>query len=609
MDPRRIQSQFFSQQNESMILGLVTQDFQKRTGGSLNEREAARLERTVEHYMDEVWEGNGPIPVQDLNREVITATISDFTSYIRRGTEQVPQQVAVQRVVSMPQRPIFNESIAGPQQLLMDTGDRFEQLQQQRNQMTGKPPKVPDFRIELEDDKNAPSALEQFELAKRQREEQILAAMPKQPSSLSQIKEVVTLPPTSLTPDPNGNATIALAGTTDDRPRLQQDILIKQDPIVNYKEIEENLFVFSADRDWVNNTTQNRYNFTINFDVANNRQGFGIGAAVTKKFKNIVRIELVKAILPAEGLETLMQNVDPSGGFTPSTNVSINALSFPYVILRVPELDGNNYGSDNHLDNAFGVVQYDANWNTDNTNLNDARGYFAMIPKFMKCQRVYTPTPLATLTKLSFQIQRPSGAYLSDVSDSLRILAIRSAIDSGYTGTTKYSSASLVDANGAPLYWIVQTQEAFSRFAFTVGDRVMFGGIDVTGIPTTGFAKDDMKSWFENPEGHLIVGIGYTDGTNITDDLNAAGYANYLVIQSPWKNVNAVSQVGSSTPYTPNVQPFGGSVSAMNTLGDDLKSVIFTAGRVLNYSHQTQLVFRVITREMDPTMRVRPDNL
>jgi hypothetical protein len=605
MDPRRLQTQFFSGQNESMIINLVSQDFQSRYGQKLGDKELTRLERTVEHYLDEVWEQNGPMPLATLNSEVITATINDFTSYIRRGAGQSTQAAAIQNVVSMPQRPMFQDQgqgQGGQGQLMLDTGDRFEQIQQERNQNNTKPPRVPDFRISL-DDANAPTALSQFELAKKQREEEA-SRVGARPPSLTQIKDS----PASVTPDPNGNPTLSLAGTTEPTPRLQQDILIKQDPIVNYKEIEENLFVFSADRDWVNNTQQNRYNFTINFDVANNRQGFGLGAAATKKFKNIVRIELIKLIVPAEGLETVMQNTT-SNSFSPATPISINALSYPYVVLRIPELDGNNYGSDNILDNAFGIVQYDANWNTDNSNLSDSRGYFAMIPKFLKCQKVYTPTPLATLTKLTFQIQRPSGSYLSDVSDSLRIAAIRSGSGSSYSGTTPYYNGSFTDADGSPLYWILQTQEAFSRFAFSTGDRILLGGLDMSVVTGNGAASSDLKYFLEKADGHLIVSVGFISDGVITDGFNAAGYANYIVIQAPWKNVSAVSQVDTSTPYIPFVAPFGGSSTAVNDLANELDNVVFTTGRILNYSHQTHIVFRVITREMDPTMRVRPDNL
>lgn len=608
MDPRRIQTQFFSSQNETMLQNLVAQDFQRRTGLRMGQREADRLERTIEHYMSEVWDQNGPMPIQELNKEVITATIGDFSSYLRRAQSQPTQAAAIQQAANIPQRPMFQEDV--PQALLEDTGNRFEQIQQERNRLTNAAPRPPEFRISLDDDANAPSALSQFEQAKKAREEDILRAQPKRPEALVPMRELGNPAPSSG--DPNGNPTTALPGVTDIQSRLQQDILIKQDSIVNYKETEENLFVYSADRDWVNNTTQNRYNFTVNFDPANNRQGFGMGSAVTKKFKNIVRIELVKVIVPAEGLETLMESTaTASSTFSPNTDIVVNTVSFPYTILRVPELDNNNYGTNNALENAFGVLQYDANWNTDNT-LADGIGYFALIPKFMKCQKVYSPTPLATLTKLTFQLQRPSGSLLSDVSDSLRIRGVYYSNNSGLSGPTKYNNINTDDQSGGTnsLYLIIRTYEAFSRFSFTKADRVVFGGFDTNQITGNDQAKADLKGFLERPDGHLVVAVGWIDNVTVTDDYNAAGYANYMVIQCPFINVNAVSQVPTGTaPYTPNIKPFGGTAALSSALGTALQGVTFTAGKVLNLSHQTHVVLRVITREMDASMRVRPDNL
>ncbi len=610
MDPRRIQTQFFSAQNETMLQGLVAQDFQRRTGLRMGQREADRLERTIEHYMSEVWDQNGPMPLQELNREVITATIGDFSSYLRRAQTQPTQAAAIQQAANIPQRPMFQEDV--PQALLEDTGNRFEKLQQERGRLTNAAPRPPEFRISLEDDANAPSAITQFEAAKKAREEDILRAQPKRPEVLVPMRDIVSS--AQVTSDPNGNPTIATPGATDIQSRLQQDILIKQDSIVSYKEIEENLFVYSADRDWVNNSSQNRYNFTVNFDPANNRQGFGLGSAVTKKFKNIVRIELVKVIVPAEGLETLMESTSNASLVT-DTSVVVNAVSFPYTILRVPELDNNNYGTNNALENAFGVLQYDANWNTDNT-LADGIGYFALIPKFMKCQKVYSPTPLATLTKLTFQLQRPSGTLLSDISDSLRIRNIYASASTGLTGSIPYNNALIVDTAGNSLYLTIQTYEAFNRFSFTKADRIVFGGIDTNQISGNTAAKSDLQAFLERPEGHLVVSVGWIDLTTspdtITAGFNKAGYANYIVIQCPFVNINSVSQVsgGAATPsYTPNVKPFGGTASANSALATTLQTTTFTSGKVLNLSHQTHVVLRVITREMDPTMRVRTDNL
>jgi len=615
MDPRRIQAQFFSSDNEKQLIQSVLGDFQKRSGTKLTEKQETRLERTITHYMDEVWEANGPLPIQNLNREVIGATVTDFTTYLRRNSEQPSMVNAVKQVVNMPQRPFYQES--DKPQLTLETGERYEQVQKERTVSQQKAPRVPDFRISL-DDSNIPSPLEQFEAAKKARELEAVRQIPTGLTANTQNTPFIN----RVNSDPIGNPTTSLPSTNEVRSNLQQDIIIKQESIVSYKEVEENLFIYSADRDWLNNTTQSRYNFTINFDVANNRQGFGLGTTATKKFKNIVRIELVKVIIPAEGLEPVMTvntftNGTSTGALATTSSTAINALSFPYVTLRIPELDGNNYGSDNSLDNAFGIVQYDANWNTDN-NLTDGRGFLAMIPKFLKCQKSYHPTPLSTLTKLTFQIQRPTGGFLSDISDSFRVYSVcTSVLFNPVTTTSKYSGTNLTDTlttAGNSLYYLVRTYECFSRFTFTKGDRVLLNGIDtsvVTGGTPSQAALADLKTWLEDPNGHVLVDLGFigSSGSTLVDGFNAAGYANVLIFQAPIRNdaTNVLSL--ATTPYIPAVRAFGGSTANNKSIETGLGTAVFTSGRILNLSHQTQIVLRVITRELDPTSRVRPDNM
>lgn len=609
MDQRRIQTQFFSSANEEVLINSVINDFKQRVG-QLNEKQETRLERTITHYMDEVWEANGPQPIQTLNREVIGATINDFTTYLRRSQDQPTMSVAVNQVVNMPQRPSYQEMEQPKLQLTMDTGDRFEQIQKERTMTQSKPPKVPDFRVSLEETSTL-SPLEQFELAKKARE-----------AEAGRVSGLIGTVPREEQ-DPNANPTLSLAGTYENKPTLPQDVLIKQESVVSYKEVEDNLFIWSADRDWVNNTTQTRYNFTINFDTANNRQGFGLGAAVTKKFKNIVRIELIKAILPVEGLEPVMAVTSFTNGsfaLTTNTSLQVNALSFPYVSLRIPELDGNNYGSDNFLDNAFGILQYDANWNTDNSTLTDGRGYIAMIPKFLKSQKVYSPTPLATLTKLSFQIQRPTGGYLSDISDSFRVYGVypdvvnpATTIASGfpYCGTNLTDTG--VGATGNSLFYLVRTYECFNRFTFTKGDRVLLSGIDPSNIVSgaNGLAVGDLLAWLQDKAGHVLVDIAFISGgvsPVLSAGFNAGGYANVLIFQAPF--LNPASNLMANTSFNiPAVKPFGGTLANNKTLETPLTTTVFLKGRVLNLSHQTHLVLRIITRELDPTSRVRPDNM
>jgi hypothetical protein len=144
---------------------------------------------------------------------------------------------------------------------------------------------------------------------------------------------------------------------------------------------------------------------------------------------------------------------------------------------------------------------------------------------------------------------------------------------------------------------------------FNVGDRVVFRGIT---MPST-FAGNtavtqDFINWLQDPQGHLIVNIGYrTATTDVYQDYktgsNSVGYANYLIIDTRYYNPST----GSTS-----VWPFGGVTT--NTFASALWPntdipVTPTAGRLINISHQTQLVFRVITRDMDSASRLRPDNL
>ena len=65
-------------------------------------------------------------------------------------------------------------------------------------------------------------------------------------------------------------------------------------------------------------------------------------------------------------------------------------------------------------------------------------------------------------------------------------------------------------------------------------------------------------------------------------------------------------------PTTGSVTPVNyGSLSSANniTFLSKLCGNTLTAGRLLNLSHQTHFVFRIITRDMDSTSRLRPDNL
>ena len=46
---------FFSGKNEQMLNKLLESDFQRRTGSALSETERVRLKKTVDYYMEQVY--------------------------------------------------------------------------------------------------------------------------------------------------------------------------------------------------------------------------------------------------------------------------------------------------------------------------------------------------------------------------------------------------------------------------------------------------------------------------------------------------------------------------------------------------------------------------
>lgn len=697
------QGQFFNPKNEAMLDRLLYADFQRRIGGDLSEKQKQRLEKTVKHYMTEAYAKNSNESVQFLNKEVLTAVVPDYMSYLRRNS--------------------------GPDDPLQaDVNTRFGQLQNERQEVRPTPSAAPDFRISL--DAEGPTPLSRFEEIKRIRDAeaareaetaaiasrtgQELVLMPRDNSmnrfvdsdvefrnnakaaderdQLSLIMreaervaangsartEMVTYPDPrrillgdSALPMPPRSQGIASASPTTalpDRvvPRapLPQDVLKSQDDIVAYKEIEHNLFVYSADRDWVNNTTENRYNFSVNFDPANNQPGFGYNTATNAKFKNIVRIEFVKAIMPTEGFDVLATSSSSAG--TPTTGLNTNIFSFPYLQVRIPELNVNGYGTNDGINNAFAAISYDAYWTSDSNAAN--RGYARMIPKFLKCQKVYYPTPLSTIQKLTFQIQRPDGTLVSTNNDSLTVTAILMPNNSATTTNYKGTAAATYE-------WIwLQTSAYFSQFMVSQGDRIVLKNVGFNSALMTYPGFQDMINYLTQPQGLLVSSIGICTGasTGYVDGANTAGYANSIIVRNSFRDptlgfttvspfvtnymdsVTTFTKASSSTTITPAngsvtltvasglytagmqvfvagatpannftgvVTSYTGSTLVIGSIGNVngtfAGSVVYTvtagtllsSGRLINMNHQIQIILRVITREMDAAAKLRPDNL
>jgi hypothetical protein len=416
-----------------------------------------------------------------------------------------------------------------------------------------------------------------------------------------------------------------------------QDYIIPQEDVVKYRETEYNVFITSSDRNWLLNNSENRYNFSVIFNTGNTTGALGYNSAVQQRFRNIQRIEFVKAIVPIESLTALVRI--PSAGSYDTSRV-VNIFSLPFASVRIAELNNNSFSTNPDEDNTFAIVQYDTTWSSDlyvpqsylpSTSAAfgnvpaDKTGYTGFIPKFLKTQRVYTPTPLATLNRLTIRMERHNTELISPDPDVFFINRIQLSdliTNFGGTGTTTDSTnySSVTGTNTENPYIFIKTTNYFLFSAISEGDIINIQGCTVTPSGTfTASGAVDFTDFINKSEGHYVVATGYINvsGGNSTINLgrNNAGYCNVIIIRNRFDNPATTG--GTTRNQGPSY--FGGFLSqeenATSGSTAGLTSILNTAATVqtgcalINTSRQTNFVLRIITRDMDSTSNIRPDNV
>lgn len=594
---------FLNGTNYQKIVGVLKQHYNSNLGlSTIPERMDSRLQKTVQHYMQEIYRVQGTTkPVNALSQEVLKESIASMDVWLKKQETAAPN--AITTVGSFPSVTSQKEDY---HRLYEDTSTNFERLMSDRNYSTSSQPTIPDFRPAdiLENNEEDPIIL--MQRLQKQREEQARAlGIPtgNTPSPTLNIREEPT--PSANRPEPpQADVPPALLAP---RP---QDYIIPQEDIVKYYEIEHNLFITSSDRDWLRNTDENRYNFTVNFNNGSKKTGFTYSPAIQNRFRNIQRIEFVKAIVPIESLAILPKVVSESPTVVYDTTRVINVFSLPFVSVRIAELNNNGFSTNPEEDNTFAIVQYDTTWSSDlvapaayNTTpapILSKSGYAGLIPKFLKTQRIYTPTPLATLQRLTLRLERHNTELLSADSDVISIarICMSGAFTSVGTDNTLYS------VNGAGVensYIFIKSAKYFTFSAVSEGDHIEIQGY--TPI-TTNDTSADFTKYINRPEGHYVVACGYTDAAGaFNDGRNSAGYCNVIIIRSRFNDPTT-----GSTQRTNSY--FGGSLMNETGFATDLDNESNqTMAAFINHSRQTHFVIRIITRDMDSSSNVRPDNI
>jgi hypothetical protein len=566
------------------MLSSLRDTFNKKIPGGLTEKADTRLQKALEHFTGEVKKTHGGINEQTVLRE----TYDSMSKWYRLHTMEIgprrpiPPQIdplkRLQHITDADPKSIFAPALTGDSMVGSGGNSMAAFGSTAFDMMAGGTGRVLDTTESIKMDYNTTdNPLAMYERMKAMRDSAVVA--PTGPKEMP-------IPPELL--------------PVETRPSLERgsiqpkDFIIPQEEVIKYRETEYNLVLNSKDRNWLLNNKENRYNFSIQLDSARWPQGTGPQATITNRFRNIVRVEFIKALLPVEGLDVVMTKNSECESMGP-TAAFYSALALPYINVLLDEIEGNNVGTNDIIDRSLAICQYDATWRTDQVNTTNTtnRGYTLFFPKFMKAQRIYAPAPLASFQKLGFQILGPENLPLSKAPDAHFIENVTAGFD--VTGSC-YS-----DTSGS--YLFLKTTEWFPVWAYSQLDKVEVRGITFTpGTPPTSRASTNaLIQWLQRQDGHIVIDVARTVGTSIIDGPNDSGYANYIIVRNRFTDPAAT---GISV-----VDYFSGSLVDEEAMFSEFETYPIQTGGVLNLSRQVQIVLRVVTRDMDHTTNTRPDNI
>ena len=626
---------FLNAANYNKIMGFLRGRYTKKMGVSaLPERMDTKLQNYVKYYMGEVTRVQGQDkPLNTLAGEVLRETEQSMEAWLNKQKAAIPPTTT-----SIGAFPKVDEN-----RLFQDSATRFETILAERAPAPLPQIGIPDFRAlnKVVDEEEDPVLL--MQRAQKERDNQLgarnvnggtlgIASGSEMTAKVKDDANIILQPEYRVAPEKSQpTAASPIASQADPPPPLlalrPQDYIIPQEDVVKYRETEYNIFLSSGDRDWLRNTTENRYNFSVIFNAGKNQNGYNFNPVVQERFRNIQRVEFVKAIIPTESLTSLVR-VTAAGPIYDTSRV-VNVMSLPFASVRIAELNNNGFSTNPDEDNSFSIVQYDTTWNSS-TNVpgsyiysstsNESNppfsqvGYTGFIPKFLRTQRVYSPTPLATLNKLTIRMERHDSQLISDTSDVIQIsrLQLSDALTAIGTDTTNYQAATAAGAENP--YIFIQTSQYFLFSAVSEGDIINIQGFVVapagTTLPGTCI---DFANYINQATGQYVVATGYVSGGNIVLGRNNAGYCNIIILRNRFNDGpttggtqrNLVYFGGALTQEEIGATPFtGGLAYILNQ-----SSTIQTNCALINTSRQTQFVLRVVTRDMDPASNIRPDNV
>ena len=364
----------------------------------------------------------------------------------------------------------------------------------------------------------------------------------------------------------------------------------------DYQEKTYFVNINSADRD-LSNSTENRYNFRVIFNKGDGNNNLGIPTT----YRNVTSIELVNAYIPTD--YTLLPY---------DNRIFISAMSHPYLVLNVDEMRGVFDGSNSTSDKVFSHLVFDkdhgttvlaSNYQTSNVNATDYEGntldhvtfdkqfvnnYYRFNPTYFDKKTFYN-NPLASLNTMTINITDPYGYRVNNSADVVEInviafVALGSISDDSLMIDKTYGFPR-TNISGNSKICKITTSAYFNNKSFKIGDR-----IKITDISSN---NSKFQEFITRDEGHIIINLDKEQNKNdATNDTGNKGYINNIYISPPGE-INLINGTLDTSTYHETVGTLSGSPK----------------GYLTNLNLQTNLVFKVTTRDVNVVNRIQPLNV
>jgi hypothetical protein len=389
----------------------------------------------------------------------------------------------------------------------------------------------------------------------------------------------------------------------------------KQTPTKIYQEVPHFITISSLDRNWeINNPGKSQYNFQVKFAPSSNtivnknlyfnnptipatssqasqglrgdpnisgwfsidgtfyqpynpNEAFGIvvdyekivevgqkGLALDNVFKNIVSIELVSALFPS-----VQRNID----YHPT--LKNNSVEEFYYIMEIEELSDIINGTSKDLTNAFAILTpmiriYDIVNSSSKSIEYKSSGMWS---------KIFSPTPLSSLTNLTIKIKNPVGSILENINDTLDVKFIY-----------QYQSNPLDDRTDV---LVIETLQYFSDSEYKPTDTIIFRNYNYRKTDTTPESQY-FNDFINRQKGHKILSVSNDNPDKILKNRIHIARPAYLNI-----NTGYLTEEGWYTSFKTTLE----DESTINTITESN----YDSGRLINVDLQNIYFFKITTKE------------